>query len=636
MSQTRPGDGDSMKRTTSHTSVIDLYRSGRLIDEYPTVRWLLADLSDAELIRAGRVLARLDPTEIVERHPSTAVLRVALTGHGTFANLVPALTAELARHGVAPRYYVADFDSFVFELADSGSMLYAAKPDMTLCLLDPMLVFDELKEPWRADDVDQILKAKLGLIENLVATFRAQNTGILVLNTLPLLRRFTAQLIDHSSRAKLGALWRDANSSLLRMSEANPTVAVVDLDPIIADGVPASDARMSQYAKAHLSSELLASYARTAGHIASHLCGRTRKALVVDLDDTLWGGTVGEDGIDGIDVADGPRGQAFTAFQRVVKQVASQGVLLAAVSKNEPNLVRQVLQDHPGMTLREHDFVNVIANWHPKWENLTELAATLNLSTDGFVYIDDSSFECGLVRNALPGVAVLQVDEEPAFHVETLLHDGWFDGLQLTDEDRIRVNRYRDDVARKDFLDSFDSVEAYLHELRVQVRLSGMTPEDVPRVAQLTLRTNQFNLTTIRLQEGQVRDLLADPHAQIVTIRSQDRFGDNGLVGAIFIRWEEQSAHIENFLLSCRVFSRGIEHASLAQILHRARGRGTKTVYGHYRRTTKNTKVADFYRRYGFVQVSADESRSIYSHDLDKIIEPPAFVHVRDEIEGAR
>src|SRR5262249_32703099 len=185
------------------------------------------------------------------------------------------------------------------------------------------------------------------------------------------------------------------------------------------------------------------------------------------------------------------------ACQRVAKQLGSQGVLLAAVSKNDLEPVRDVLRNHPGMTLREDDLVRVVANWRPKHDNLTELAAALNLGVDSVVFVDDSPYECGLVRHALPGVAVVPVDGEPGLYVEKLLRDGWFDTRALTAEDRTRVAKYRDELVRKDFLDTFESIEDYLRELKVRVRLAAVTDPttDAVRISQLTLRTNQFNLT---------------------------------------------------------------------------------------------------------------------------------------------
>jgi FkbH-like protein len=607
--------------------LLALHRDGTLAARYPEVRALLADRTGPDLLRAGQLLARLDADAVLREHPDTPTVTVAVTGHGTLAPLIPPLTAELARHGMLLRAVESTFDSYVFALSDPDSALYADDTDLVLCVLDPSVVFDEVPVPWQPADVERVLAEKLRLVEGLAIRFADNGGSALVLNTLPLPRRYTAQLVDQRSRARLGTVWREANAKLLALTDEHPAVTVVDLDPLIAEGVPAVDPRLDTYAKVHLSPPLLASYAREVGHLARYKAGRTSKCLAVDLDNTVWGGILGDDGIDGIEVADSFRGEAFRAFQRVVKQLGAQGVLVAAVSKNDSELVREALRDHPGMTLRENDFVRVVANWQPKHDNLRGLAKTLNVNVDSFVFVDDSPYERGLVRRELPGVAVVAVDDEPALHVAALLRDGWFDVRELTAEDRTRTDKYRAEAARQDFLETFSSIEDYLRELDIRVRLAPPRPAEMPRVSQLTLRTNQFNLTTERLAPPEVERQAAGPGTRVLAIHAHDRFGDNGLVGAIFLRREGTLVRVDNFLLSCRVFSRGIERACLSAVLAHARDSGADGVVGTYRPTAKNRLVRDFYPKHGFGTIAGDGSSTTYRHDLVDIPPVPEHVH---------
>ncbi|KPM52650.1 methoxymalonyl-ACP biosynthesis protein FkbH [Frankia sp. R43] len=605
--------------------MLELHRAGELAARYPLVAPLLAGLGPEELARAGALLARVPAAEVRRHHPTVPVVKIAITGHGTLSPLVAPLAAELARHGLVLDPVVSPFDSYVFDLTDPGSALYAAGADLVLCVLDPMIVLDELPVPWTLADLEKIVDEKVRLLTGLADRFQATGRGTLVLNTLPLPRLLAGQLVDYRSRAALGALWRRAATALLGLAEDRPSVVVLDLDPILADGTAARDPRLSVYAKAHLAPGLLAAYAREVGHLARLVAGQTRKCLVLDLDGTVWGGILGEDGPDGVEVADTYRGEAFRAFQKVARQIGSQGVLLAVVSKNDPEPVRRILAEHPGLTLRAEDFADVTANWRPKPENLRETARRLNLGTSSFVFVDDSPYERALVRRELPEIAVVDVDDEPASHVERLLADGWFNVREVTADDRARPARYREDVARGDFLDTFDSIEDYLRELGVAVRLEAARASQVGRLSQLTLRTNQFNLTTRRLQPRAVAALLDDPAALVLAIHSADRFGDNGLVGAILARRVGLDGpagtglggpagtddtggavlRIDNFLLSCRVFSRGIEQACLVALLHHARDTGAREVLGEYVPTAKNGIVGDFYPRYGFTAAPA-------------------------------
>ncbi len=612
-----------------------LYDEGRLAQEFRQVPGLLAELATAagapggDLVRAGQLLSRLDPAQVLDACEGLEAVTVAVTGHSTLGALVAPLTAELARHGFVAKVHSGDFDSWLRELQDTGSDVYAKGTDLALCVLDAQVVFDELPHPWRVEDLEQALSAKLRLLESLAARYVEYGTGTLVLNTLPLLSTHTRQLVDARSRARLGIAWREFNAGLLGIAAAHERVRVIDLDPLIASGGPVNEPRLAAYAKAHLGDELLAAYAREVGHLARGLHGQAKKVLVVDLDNTLWDGILGDDGPEGIVAATTYRGEAFGRFQRVVAQLGSQGVLLAVASKNDREPVLEVLRHHPDMVLREDDFVRVNANWEPKDGNLLDIAGTLNLGVDSFVFADDSSFECGLVASNLPQVAVVRLDEEPALHVERLLADGWFDVAALTAEDRARAGRYGAEAARQDLLESVGSMEHYLAQLDVRVDLSRVRDHEVARASQITLRTNQFNLTTERLQAADIRTRLDSVAHQVLAVRSTDRFGDNGLVGLVLMRIAEDGWHIDNALLSCRVFARGIEQAALAAVLGRAREAGAPAVHARYRPSAKNRKVRDLYPSLGFTTTGESETGEMtFRHGLGTLPEVPSHVRL--------
>jgi FkbH-like protein len=279
------------------------------------------------------------------------------------------------------------------------------------------------------------------------------------------------------------------------------------------------------------------------------------------------------------------------------------------------------------MVLREADFVRVNANWQPKDGNLRDIAAKLNLGIDSFVFADDSPFECGLVASSLPQVAVVRLDEEPALHVERLLADGWFDVRELTAEDRRRAGQYRSEAGRQELLENTGSMEEYLAALDVRLEVSTVRDLELARVAQITLRTNQFNLTTERLQQADVRARIDDPAHLVLAVRSRDRFGDNGVVGALFARREGDVLTIDNMLLSCRVFARGIEQGTVATLLRHARDTGVTEVRAAYRPTAKNHKVRDFYPLLGFrVTEETPEGALRFTHDLADLPEVPGHL----------
>jgi FkbH-like protein len=622
--------------TSATDELLTLHRAGRLAAEYPRIRGLLDGRDDNAVLRAGRLLAGVDQEDVLRAHPGVPVARVVVTGHGTLTELTPALTGQLARHGVLLRPTVTDYNTYVVQLADPDSELYRAEADVVLCLLDAGVVVDELPTPWDVSHVEQTLDEKLQLIEQLAATFHRVGRGTLVLNTMPLPRSLLGQLVDHRSRALLGALWREFTARLLRLAADASDVIVIDTDSLAAEGIPVTDERMDVYAGARLSTPLLARYAREVGHLVRGQLGLTRKCLVVDLDQTLWGGVLGDDGVEGIEVAGSYRGEAFRRFQLLVKQIGSQGVLLAVASKNDLDRVREALDGHPEMALRAEDFVRICANWRPKPDNLRELAEDLNIAPDSLVFVDDSPFECGLVRHELGEVSVVQLDEEPALHPAKLLADDWFAVRELTTDDRVRPARYRTELARKDFQRDSASVEDYLARLDIEVRFTEATDAEIARVSQLSLRTNQFNMTTVRLQPAQVRALADAERSRVLVIHTRDRFGDNGLVGAVFTTREGDDVRIDNFLLSCRVFARGIEQACLAAVLRHAAETGARGVVGSYRPTAKNRNVAEFYARNGFAVVGLDGDTTMFRHGLLELPAVPGHITLVESQPGGQ
>ncbi|MFE0778579.1 HAD-IIIC family phosphatase [Streptomyces sp. NPDC058861] len=585
-----------------------LHRDGGLDRHFDRVPALLAALDRADLARAARLLARVDPARARAHHPGLPAVTVALTGGGTLDALRTALLAELARHGFLPEVRLTGFGSYVHELGDPGSSLHTEPADVTVCVLDHATVFDEVPVPFTAEDVAGVLRRKLTLWRGLAARFADRSSGTLVLNTLPLPGNQQAQLLDLPSRARLGAVWRTANAELLGFGEELGRVVVLDVDPLLGGPVELADARFDAYAGARFSDGFLAAYARELGHLVRAVTGRTKKVLAVDLDETLWGGVLGDDGVEGIEVAHGRRGEAFHRVQGVVKQLQSQGVLLAAVSKNDRETVVAALRDHPDLRVREEDFVRILAGWQPKAESLRALAGGLNLGGDSVVFADDNVRECAAVAAELPETTVIPLDGDPALHVTRLLADGWFTTTEVTSEDRVRTRRYREESARADFLSAAGSAEEFLDGLGVTVRLAPAAPAEISRLSQLTLRTNQFNLTTRRLSAEEVRAGADGPGTAVLGLTAGDRFGSNGLVGAVFLRAEEKVLHIENMLLSCRVFARGIEQACLAALLDRAARAGFAEVRGAYRPTAKNAKVAGLYAHYGFEELGPEET----------------------------
>lgn len=417
---------------------------------------------------------------------------------------------------------------------------------------------------------------------------------------------------------------RGLNAGLRALLAGVPNAFFVDMDLCLAR-VGAErffDRRWWYRARAPYAREGLAAVAREVAALARALRGRARKCLVLDCDGVLWGGVVGEDGPQGIHLGPGHPGAAYVDFQRAVKSLAARGVVLALCSKNNEADVWEVFRNHPAMVLREEDIAAWRIDWNDKAANVEALARELNLGLDAMVFVDDSAFEAGLVRARLPEVAVLHLPAEGAAgNADALAGCGLFDTLARSVEDGLRGAMYRGEARRRRLRAEVPDLDAYLRSLnmRLDVRVvvgpdagsdagSDANPDAgeadaaaLARVAQLTQKTNQFNLTARRRTGDDVRALAASPEHLVAWVALEDRFGAMGIVGAAIACPDGRGgAELDTFLLSCRALGRGVETALLAVVLAALRARGVARATGLFVPTAKNAQVRDFYPAHGF------------------------------------
>jgi FkbH-like protein len=342
--------------------------------------------------------------------------------------------------------------------------------------------------------------------------------------------------------------------------------------------------------------------------------GRTRKCLVLDLDNTLWGGVIGDDGMKAIQIGnETPQGEAYTAFQEYCRQLHRRGILLAVASKNELANAQQGFT-HPDTVLQMGDFTSFQANWDPKPGSLERIAAEVNIGLDSLVFVDDNPAERALVAAQLPMVAVPDVGSEVTRFAEYLDREGYFEVARISPEDGQRAAYYAENSARDSFQSAFASYEDFLASLDMKAQIGAFSTVYLDRICQLTNKTNQFNLTTRRYTMAEMEAMAVAPDHVTLYGRLEDRFGDNGLVSVVAGRVAGRRLDIELWLMSCRVLKRDMEHAMLDALAQRAAARGAEEIVGHYLRTAKNDMVADLYGRLGFelVERAADGSSSTW------------------------
>lgn len=359
----------------------------------------------------------------------------------------------------------------------------------------------------------------------------------------------------------------------------------------------------------------------------------SKKVLVLDLDNTMWGGVVGETGPLGIEIGDSPAGEAHRALQRYAKALAKRGCVLAVCSKNNPDDAREPFTENPDMQLSLNDFAAFEATWDPKGVAIERMAKTLRLGLDSFVFIDDNPAERENIRQFLPDVEVAEVTDEPSGYVAAIERGLWFESLAVTEADSKRVEQYRAEAQRREEQTSFTSMDDYLTSLDMTAQVRPIDEEDMPRVVQLIGKTNQFNLTTRRHSLEDVRTMLAQPNAVGITVRIQDRFGDYGLVAVIIgvptDEADQPTLRIDTWLMSCRVIGRTAEEYCLNALITAARERGIERLVGEYIPTKKNKLVVDLFDRLGFDRIDGGEGDAV-NYELDLTTIETAKTFIRD------
>ncbi len=382
-----------------------------------------------------------------------------------------------------------------------------------------------------------------------------------------------------------------------------------DIDYLAADyGLTAwGDAFYWHMYKYAMCLDAIPSLASSLANIIKSLYGRNKKALVLDLDNTLWGGVVGDDGVDGIAIGpEVPEGQVYAEFQSYCKALKSIGVVLAVDSKNdEANALAGL--NHPDGVLRPDDFVCIKANWEPKDRNLLAIAEELNLGADSFVFADDNPAERSIVAAQVPGVETPVLDGAENY-IKMLDHGGYFEVTALSGEDLKKTELYHANAQRRRAQAAFSDYDAYLDSLEMKATIRRFEPLYMQRIAQLTNKSNQFNLTTLRCSEDDIRAMAEDAGCLCLYGKLVDKFGDNGVVTVVAGRQQGDVLHLQLWLMSCRVLKRGMEDAMMDAVVADAAARGIKTIRGYYYPTAKNGMVRDFYAEMGYTQLETDEN----------------------------
>ncbi len=540
--------------------------------------------------------------------PSLSRFKLGVVSTATTDFLKPMLEASALRYGLSLELSVADFGQVVQEALDAGSLINRARPDAVL------LAIDHRGLPFRISDRSQQLPfdpgAALDQISSACEAFEKNSGATCLVQTLPA----PPQLLFGSLDAALAGTLRSSiarfNAVLASDFTARGNV-LVDVE-WLAQCVGLEnwyDERFWLLARLPFAHTVLPVYADFVSRIAAAMRGKSRKCLVLDLDNTLWGGVIGDDGLDGIALGEGdPRGEAYRAIQTAAADLRRRGVVLAVCSKNDDATAREPFRAHPGMVLKEEDISVFMANWDDKATNLERIAKRLDLGLDSMVLLDDNPAERALVRTLLPEVAVPELGNDPSLYVSTLSAAGYFESVGFTKEDVTRADQYKGNSDRALLLETSRNLDDFLRSLEMNVDFAPFDAIGRKRITQLINKTNQFNVTTRRYTEKQVASLETSSDHYTLQVNVRDRFGDNGMIGVVICEVRPVEWEIDSWLMSCRVLNRKIEEAICNRIAMDARRAGVGKIIGIYLPTDRNGIARDLFERLGFEANSARPS----------------------------
>jgi len=586
-----------------------------------------ADFS--ELFQLSSLRKKAEARQLPKRGAVHKKTRLALLGGYSLYPL-----HELVGHlgdteGTPCELWLGDFDNYISEIMDEESGLYGFEPQVVLLLPAE----HRCKYTGALSDSREAQRAEAGrVVDSLLELARKIHTKthaeVIMTNFMLPARR---DLGAYRSRT-LGSDWSFRKWVNLELGfKAPPYLHICDLEFLAArhGGISARDERAWFESKQPCSAALLPDVAREVVHLIQNLRRAPKKVLVLDLDNTLWGGVVADDGMDGIEIGDtSPRGEAFKAFQKYIATLKQRGTLLAVASKNDHAVAAEVFEKHPEMVLRLNDIVSFKANWEPKSDNLRQMAAELNLGLDSFVFVDDNPAEIEIVRQFAPEVATILLGPDPSEYVGQLQDCRFFEPRSITSEDAGRTSQYRSESQRQALLAVAADMDAYLESLGMEGSICEFTPVDVPRVSQLINKSNQFNLTTRRRSEADLTVLMTDPAYVGFSVRLRDRFGDHGLISVMIGRQEGETMHIDTWLMSCRVLKRQVEDEVLNELARLARSRDCTRLEGIYRPTPKNGMVREFYLKMGFNLVYRDETSTRYELPIEHYQPRPTRIKI--------
>jgi FkbH-like protein len=521
-------------------------------------------------------------------------LKVALLSDAASQQFVPVLRSLFADNGILATVYEGNFDAIELEALDAGSGLHEFAPDVVYVINSAQAL--------RARYYQHGIEPELPRIER-VWDALAKNAGCRIVQcnfALPYERPFGQ--FDLKTGNSIYAATRSLNTQIAERAAHRPNILLCDVEAVASHVGRREwfDDRLWDMSKTFCNLEHLPLVAQAMVDIALAGIGRLVKCVICDLDNTMWGGIVGDAGPHGIQIGAHGEGEAFYRLQKFLATLQRRGILLAVCSKNDKANAMAPFEQNPEMVLKLSDFVMFVANWDNKADNIRQIRDTLEIGFDSLVFLDDNPFERNLVRTFLPDVIVPELPDDPADYVRAISELNLFETTAVSAEDLARAELYKVEAQRRVAQATFTDVTEYLKSLQMQITLEGFPEEKIARISQLFARSNQFNLTTQRHTEAACTRMTQEANVIPLCASLSDQYGDHGLISIVVAQVEPDGLRLSDWLMSCRVLKRGVEDYLMNHVVNLARERGLRWIRGQYIPTSKNAMVKDFYAQFGF------------------------------------
>jgi len=559
--------------------------------------------------------------------------RIAVIGSFTLNGLAETLQVKCAESNIFSHMYSGPYNQYNEEILDPNSNLYNFKPEICFLILDTRTILENLFYfPYDVNETDRkkFVANKFKELSTLINSFVKKSQSKLILSNFVPPTYSPYGIFESKMNYGLQEMITDLNQKLLNEFKNNPLVFIFDFNGFVTNQGQNNifDYRQYYLGDVKISLEKIPYLANQLIGFVKPILGLNKKCIVLDLDNTLWGGIIGEDGFNGIKLSHNePIGKSFIEFQKYLLSLHKRGIILAVNSKNNLDDAMKVIREHPNMILREENFACLKINWDDKVTNLKEISQEINIGLDSIVFFDDDKINRDFVRSVLPEVLTIEIPEDPSQYVPTLLELTDFNVTKITTEDKQRGKMYLEQRERVELQKTTTDLQEYLKKLNIKLFIKNADEFSIPRISQLTLKTNQFNLTTKRYQEEDIRNFSNDEKKIVGCARVEDKFGDNGITGVFIVDKENKKEWIvDTFLLSCRVIGRGIEEGIMNHIVSLAKKENVSKITASFVPTKKNLPAESFLPTFGF-----EKKNNQFVFNIENYIEEPSHLDILNE-----